>query len=94
MHGERIKIMNTGSLSVASKETGIEINADKTKYMVMSRDQNAGRCWNIKTDSSTAFEGVEDKCFGTTYMNQNSIQKEMKSRRRSRNAFYHSVQNF
>jgi hypothetical protein len=85
--------MNTESLSVASKETGIEVNADKTKYMVMSRDQNAGRSWNIKTDSST-FERVEDKYLGTTYINQNSIQKEMKSRRRSGNAFYHSVQNF
>ena len=28
---------------VASKESGLEVNADKTKYMVMSRDQNAGR---------------------------------------------------
>ena len=28
---------------VASKETGLEVNADKTKYMIMSRDQNAGR---------------------------------------------------
>jgi hypothetical protein len=27
---------------VASKESGLEVNADKTKYMVMSRDQNAG----------------------------------------------------
>ena len=28
---------------VASKQTGIEANADETKYMVRSRDQNAGR---------------------------------------------------
>jgi hypothetical protein len=27
---------------VASKDTGLEVNADKTKYMVMSRYQNAG----------------------------------------------------
>ena len=33
---------NAGALVVASKETGLEVNADKTKYMVMSRDQNAG----------------------------------------------------
>ena len=31
------------TLIVASKESGLELNADKTKYMVMSRDQNAGR---------------------------------------------------
>jgi len=29
------------ALVVASKETGLDVNADKTKYMVMSRDQNA-----------------------------------------------------
>jgi len=32
---------NTKTLVVASKEIGIEVNADKTKYMVMPRDQNA-----------------------------------------------------
>ena len=30
------------ALVVASKETGLEVNADTTKNMVMSRDQNAG----------------------------------------------------
>jgi hypothetical protein len=33
---------NTDSLVVAGKEIGLEVNADKTKYMVMSRDQNVG----------------------------------------------------
>ena len=33
---------NAEALVVASKEIGLEVNADKTKYMVMSRDQNAG----------------------------------------------------
>jgi len=32
---------NTEALIAASKENGLEVNADKTKYMVMSRDQNA-----------------------------------------------------
>ena len=34
--------INTGALVLASKETGLEVNADKTKYMVMSRDENTG----------------------------------------------------
>jgi hypothetical protein len=34
---------NTEALIVASKEIGLEVNADKTKYMVMSRDQNVGQ---------------------------------------------------
>jgi len=33
---------NTEALVVASKETGLEVNTDKTKYMVMSQDQDAG----------------------------------------------------
>ena len=28
------------ALVVASKETGLAVNADKTKYMVMTQDQN------------------------------------------------------
>ena len=39
---------NAEALVVASKETGLEVNADKTKYMVMSRDQNVGRSQNYK----------------------------------------------
>ena len=31
------------ALLIASKETGLEANAEKTKYMVMSRDENAGQ---------------------------------------------------
>jgi len=49
---------NAEALVVASKETGIEVNTDKTKYMVMTRDQNAGRSHSIKNDNSS-FERVE-----------------------------------
>jgi hypothetical protein len=34
---------NTESLLVPSKEIVLEVNADKTKYTVMSVDQNAGQ---------------------------------------------------
>jgi hypothetical protein len=34
---------NTEVLLIASKEIGLEVNSEKTKYMVMSRDQNAGQ---------------------------------------------------
>jgi hypothetical protein len=33
---------NKEAVLFASKDTGLEVNADKTKYMVMFRDQNAG----------------------------------------------------
>ena len=41
---------NAEALVVASKEFGLEINDDKTKYMVMSRDQNAVRSQDLKID--------------------------------------------
>ena len=44
---------------VASKETGLKVNADKTKYMVMSGDQNAGRSRRITIDNSS-FAWVEE----------------------------------
>jgi hypothetical protein len=43
---------NTEALLVASKETGMELNIDITKYMVMYQDQNAGRSHDINIDNS------------------------------------------
>jgi len=59
----------------------------------MSRDQIAGRIQSVRIDNST-FERVEEfKYLGTTLTNQNFIPEEIKSRLRSGNACYHSVQN-
>ena len=44
---------NTESLAVVSKGIGLEVNADKTKYIVIPGDQNAGRSYSIKTDNSS-----------------------------------------
>ena len=60
---------------VSNKETGLEVNADKTKYMVVPRDQNAGKCHNIKIDN-ISFEMEEQfRYLGTTLTNQISIQE-------------------
>ena len=84
---------NAEALVIAAKEIGLEVNADKTKYMVMSRDQNAGRTHSMKITNSS-FERVDEfKYLGTTLTNQNSIQEEIKSRLKSGNACYHSEQN-
>ena len=40
------------ALVAATRETGLEISADKTKYMVMSRDQNAGRIHSVRMDNN------------------------------------------
>jgi len=48
----------TEALVIASMENGLEVNAYKTKYMVMSQDQNAGQSDDIKIDNSS-FERLE-----------------------------------
>jgi hypothetical protein len=69
MDAPRIK-KNAKALVAASKETGLEVNADKTKYMVMSRDQNARQGNNINIDN-TSFERMEKfKYLGTTLTHQ------------------------
>ena len=84
---------NVEALIVASKETGLEVNASKTKNVVMYRDQNTGQSHSMKTDYSS-FERVEEfKYLGTTITNQNSMQEEIKSRLTSGDACYHSVHN-
>jgi len=85
---------NAEALVVATKEIGLEVNADKTKYMIMSRDQKAGRGHSVRIDSGS-IEGVEEfKYLGTTLTNKNSIQEEIKSTLKVGNACYYSVQNF
>jgi hypothetical protein len=64
----------------------------KTKYMLVSRDQNAGQNREIKV-GNRAFENLSQfKYFGTTVTNQNLIQEDIKTSN-SGNACYHSVQN-
>jgi len=81
------------ALAAAAKETGLEVNAHKTMYMTVSRDQNAGRIHSMKMDNSSIERVEEFKYMGTTLTNQNSIQEEFKCRLKLRNACYYSVQN-
>jgi hypothetical protein len=39
---------NAETLLEASRDTGLEINAEKTKYMIMSRHPNSGQNQNIR----------------------------------------------
>ena len=43
---------NAEALAAATKEIGLEVNAYKTKYMIMSPDQNAGRGHSMKIDDN------------------------------------------
>jgi len=72
---------NTEALVDTSKKTGLAVNADKSKYMVTSRDQYAGRCHSIQTENSS-FERVEEFKYlggGKPPKNQNSNQEELRA---------------
>jgi len=101
-HGDDVNILggsvdtvkkNAESSVAATKEIGLEVNAHKTKYMTMSRDQNAGRIHIMKIDNSSIERVEEFKYLETTLTNRNSIQEEIKSRLKSENACYYSLEN-
>jgi hypothetical protein len=84
---------NTESPLEASRDIGLETNAGKTKYMIMSCHPNSGQNQNIRI-ANELFENVAKfKYLGTTLTGQNDIHDEIKSRLNSGNACYYSVQN-
>jgi hypothetical protein len=91
--GENVETIqkNTKALLDAGKEVGLEVNSEKTKYMLTSR-KKAGQRHSIKI-AYRSFEGVaKSKYLGTTLTDQNGKQEEIKSRLDLGNTCYHSVQ--
>jgi hypothetical protein len=85
---------NSETLLAASSDIGLEINAEKTNYVIMSLHPNSGQNQNIRRDNES-FENVEKfKHLETTLTNQNEIHDEIKSRLNSGNACYCSVKDF
>ncbi|KAJ4448560.1 hypothetical protein ANN_10578 [Periplaneta americana] len=83
---------NTGILLEASKAIGLEVNPEKTKYMIMSRDESIVRNGNIKI-GDLSFEEVEKfKYLGATITNINDTREEIKHRINMGNACYYSVE--
>ncbi|KAJ4432021.1 hypothetical protein ANN_20635 [Periplaneta americana] len=82
----------TGILLEASKEIGLEVNPEKTKYMIMSRDQNIVPNGSIKI-GNLSFEEVEKfKYLEAKVTNMNDTQEETKHRINMGNACYYSVE--
>jgi hypothetical protein len=66
---------STETLTDTSTEVSLEVITEKTRYMSMSRHQNAGQNHDIKI-ANGCFENVAK--FRTTITNQNLIQEENK----------------
>ncbi|KAJ4442648.1 hypothetical protein ANN_04237 [Periplaneta americana] len=83
---------NAEILLEASRAIGLEVNPEKTKYMIMSRDQNIVQNGNIKI-GDLSFEEVEKfKYLGATVTNINDTREEIKRRINMGNACYYSVE--
>jgi L-lysine 2,3-aminomutase len=76
---DTIKI-NTQTLIDASKEVGLEVNTEKTKYMLLSRHQNSGQNHDIEIANRSSENVAHFTRLGMTITNQNLIQKEIKRR--------------
>jgi hypothetical protein len=62
---------NTETLIDASKKVGLDVNTEKTMYMLLSRHQTAEQIHDIKIDNR-CFENVEEfRYLGTTITNRN-----------------------
>jgi hypothetical protein len=92
--GENIDTMkkNTEALLVAIKEVGLEVNLEKTKYMLMAGSQKTGQKYSIKITNRSFEDVAKFKYLGTILTDQNHMHEEIKSRLNSGNACYHSVQ--
>jgi hypothetical protein len=77
--GENINIIKENSevLLNASKEVGMEVNTEKTKYMFMSHHQTTGQILKVANKSENV---AKFKYLGMMLTNQNCINEDVKSR--------------
>jgi hypothetical protein len=66
---------NTEALLDASKEVGLEVNPEKTKYMLMSCSQNIGQNHSIKIANRSFEDVVKFKYVGITLTDQSCTKR-------------------
>jgi hypothetical protein len=73
-------IKKNRNLIDASKQSGVQINVEKTKYTLLSRHQNAGQNRDIKIANRSLKNVSQFIYLGTSLTNQNLILEEINSR--------------
>ena len=94
MLGENLQTVreNAEIFIKATKDIDLEVNSDKTKYMITSRHQNVIQNQNIVI-GNLSFENVEKfRYLGVTVTNTNDIREEIKRRINMGNACYYSLE--
>jgi hypothetical protein len=85
---------NKGTLIDIGKEVGLEVHLEKTKFIFVSRHQNADQSRDIQiANRMSEHVSSQFKYLGMTVASQHLTQKEIKRRLNSANTCYHSVQN-
>jgi hypothetical protein len=64
---------NTETLLEASRDVGVEINSEKTKYMIMSHYPNSGQNRNIRIVSESFENMAKFKYFRMTFMMKSRV---------------------
>ena len=96
MLGENLQTIreNTEIFIKASKDIGLEVNSEKTKYMITSRQENIVQNQNTVIEN-LSFEKMEKlKYLGVMVTNTNDIHKGIKCRINMGNACYYSLDIF
>jgi hypothetical protein len=92
--GENIDTIkkNTEALLDATTDVGLEVNPEKTKYILMLHNQKIGQRHSIKIVNRSFEDVAKFKYLGTTLTDQNCVLEEIKSRLNLGNACNDSVQ--
>jgi hypothetical protein len=69
---------NSETLLEASRDIGLEVNAEKIKYMIMSHHPNSGQNQNIRIANESFEKVAKFKYLGMTLTNENDIHDEIK----------------
>jgi hypothetical protein len=89
LQGDNIDSINKNieTLIDANNQVGLEVNAEKTKYILLSHHQNAGENHDIRTPNRSFENMAQFKYVGTPVTNQSLIQEKIKRRLNSGNVY-------